>query len=82
MAIVSIIQGIAGLYVLSVALLALNRMNHKTRHLVRLSYLALAGGAMAAVASCFGARDIFECIFAVGVALYMAVDRRKAKASS
>lgn len=80
MAIVSIIQAIAAAYVLGVTLLALNRMGPSTRHLVRLSYIALAGGAAAAIASCFGARDIFECIFAVGVALYMAVDRRKAKA--
>ncbi|MBY0241965.1 MAG: hypothetical protein K2X55_21900 [Burkholderiaceae bacterium] len=79
MAIVSVIQAVAALYVLGVTVLALNRMSPATRHLVRWSYLALAGGAMAAVASCFGARDVFECIFAVGVALYMAVDRRKAK---
>jgi len=79
MAIVSIIQAVAAIYVLGVTLLALNRMGPSTRHLVRWSYLALAGGAMAAIASCFGARDIFECIFAVGVALYMAADRRKAK---
>lgn len=79
MAIVSIIHAVAALYVLGVTVLALNHMSPATRHLVRWSYLALAAGAMAAVASCFGARDIFECIFAVGVALYMAADRRKAK---
>ncbi len=78
----TIIQALAALYVLGVALLALNRMGPSTRHLVRLSYLALAGGAMAAIASSYVARDIFECIFALGVALYMAVDRRKTEVKS
>jgi hypothetical protein len=80
MAIVSIIQAVAALYVLGVGLLALNRMSHATRHLVRFAYVALVGGAAAAVLSCFSQRDIFDCVFAVGVALYMAVDRRKEKA--
>lgn len=79
MAIVSIIQAAAALYVLGMGLLALNRMSHSTRHVVRLAHVALVGGAAAAVASCFGARDIFECVFAVGVALYIATDQRRNK---
>lgn len=79
MAIVSIIQALAAFYVLCSGVMALNRMTARTRHSVRLSYVALVGGAAAAIASCIGARDFFECIFAVGVALYLAVNRRKVK---
>jgi hypothetical protein len=79
MAIVSIIQAVAAFYVLVVGVLALNRMGPATRHLVRFAYIALVGGAAAAIVSCFAPRDIFECVFAVGVALYMAADRRKGK---
>lgn len=79
MPIVSIIQAAAALYVLYSGVMALNRMSAQTRHSVRLSYVALVGGAAAAIASCVGARDVFECIFAVGVALYLAVNRRKVK---
>lgn len=79
MAIVSIIQAAAALYVLGMGLLALNRMSASTRHIVRFAHVALVGGSAAAVASCFAARDLLECLFAVGVALYIAADRRRGK---
>lgn len=82
MPITSIIQGAALLYVVMIGILALNKMGPATPHDVRYGYIALVAGAVAGLASSFAARDIFECIFAVGVALYMAVDRRKAKAST
>jgi hypothetical protein len=79
MAIVSIIQAVAAIYVLGVGLCALNKMSAATRHVVRFAYVALVGGAAAAILSCFAPRDIFDCVFAVGVALYMAADRRETK---
>lgn len=82
MSILSIIQAVAALYVLGVGLFALNRMGPETRHLVRFAYITLVGGAAAAIVSCFSPRDIFDCVFAVGVAFYMAVDRRKGKVAS
>jgi uncharacterized membrane protein YfcA len=54
-------------------------MSAATRHVVRFAYVALVGGAAAAILSCFAPRDIFDCVFAVGVALYMAADRRETK---
>lgn len=76
MLITSIIQGVACLYVFYVSIMALNRMSKSTAHLVRYSYIALAGGAAAGVVSCVTMRDIFECVFAVGIALYMAGNKR------
>lgn len=77
MTFVSIIQATAALYVFYMALMALNRMSSKTRNTVRYAHVALVGGAAAAVASCVVARDVLDCLFAVGVALYMATDQRR-----
>lgn len=74
---VNLIQALASLYVLGVGLVALNRMSYRTAHAIRLAYLTMTAGALAALASAFGAGSIYECGFAVGVALYMAADRRK-----
>lgn len=77
MTVVSIIQAAAALYVLCMGLLALNRMSPNTRLMTRYAHVALVGGAAAAVASCLVARDVLDCLFAVGVALYIAADRRR-----
>jgi hypothetical protein len=71
-----IIQGLASVYIFFVSTMALNRMTSKTRHAVRYSHVALIIGSAAGIASGFVARDIFECIFAVGVALYLAANQR------
>lgn len=76
MAFIQIVQIVASMYVMGVGLLALNRMSHSTRHAVRWAYVALVAGAASSVASCFVARDVFECIFTVGVALFMAFNQR------
>lgn len=75
----NIVQGLAALYVLAEGLAALNRMSHATAHSIRLAYVVLTGGALAAMASSLGAGSVFECAFAVGVAVYLAADRRKRK---
>ncbi len=72
----SIIQGFAALYILWRGLIALNSMNRHTRGIVRFSYLALAVGAMASVASCFVLRDLFQCVFVVAVAVYLYCNKR------
>lgn len=77
MSFVSIIQAVAALYVLCMGLMALNRMTAKTRTTIRYAHVALVGGAAAAVASCLVARDILDCLFAVGVALYIAANQRR-----
>lgn len=77
MTIVSIVQSLAALYVLLIGLCALNRMSPRTRHVLRISYVALTTGAVAAIASCFYERDLFGCVFAVGVAMHFAFNRRK-----
>lgn len=79
---VNILQALASLYVLGLGLIALNRMSHATAHTIRLAYLTLTGGALAALASAFGAGSVFECAFAIGVALYLAADRRKHRKST
>jgi len=73
----NILQALAALYVLGEGVIALNRMSRRTAHGIRLAYLVLTTGAVAAVTSSLGASNIFECLFAVGVALYLALDRRK-----
>ncbi|NHZ41816.1 hypothetical protein [Massilia aquatica] len=76
MPIVSIIQALAGLYVAYASTLALNKMDKRTAPGVRYAHIALVAGSAAGVASCVVARDIFECLFAVGIALYVAGNRR------
>ncbi len=82
MLIASVIQALAGLYVCYVSVVALNKMSKATPHTVRFAYVALVCGSAAGVASCLAARDIFECIFAVGIALFMAGNRRAAGRAS
>lgn len=76
MAITSIMQGLACLYVFYVSTMALNKMTKNTPHTVRYAHIALVAGSAAGGASCLAARDIFECLFAVGIALYVAGNRR------
>jgi hypothetical protein len=76
MLITSIIQACALLYVFYLGVLALNKMGPRTPHAIRYAHIALVAGSAAGVASCIAARDIFECVFAVGIALYMAGNRR------
>lgn len=76
MIITSIIQALAGLYVFYVSTMALNKMNRQTASTVRYAHIALVAGSAAGVISCFTARDIFECLSAVGIALYVAGNRR------
>jgi hypothetical protein len=77
MAIISIVQGLAALYVLLVGLGTLNRMGPRTGHGMRFSYVALTTGAVAALALCFYRSDLLVCLFAVGVAAHFAFNRRK-----
>lgn len=74
--ITSVIQAGALLYVLYQSICALNKMGRWTPYRIRYAYVALVAGAGAGVLSCFAVRDIFECILAVGVALFMAGERR------
>lgn len=72
----SIIQASAGLYIMYASIMALNKMDKDTPSLMRYAHVALVCGSAAGVASSFVARDIFECLFAVGIALYIAGNRR------
>jgi hypothetical protein len=71
-----IVQDLASAYIFLVGVMALNRMTSETRHAVRYAHIALVVGSAAGIASGFVARDIFETIFAVGVALYLAANQR------
>lgn len=75
----SIVQAVAALYIFYVSVVALNRMSKNTKPFIRLAYIALACGAAAGFVSCFVARDLLECAFAVGVALFLAGNRRTSK---
>lgn len=79
MALTSIIQAVASLYIFYVSVVALNRMTKDTRQLIRVAYIALACGSAAGFMSCFVARDLLECAVAVGVALFLAGNRRTAR---
>ena len=79
MIILNVIQALAALYVLSKGLSVLNRMSARTAPTQRLTYIALSTGALAAAASSMGAGSAFECVFVIGMALYLAADRRKRK---
>jgi len=75
----SVVQAFAACYIFYVSVVALNRMSKDTNPLVRMAYIALACGSAAGFVSCFVARDLLECAFAVGVALFLAGNRRTSK---
>lgn len=73
---VATIKAVAGLYVLYVALTALNKMDGSTHLMVRSAHIALAGGSMFGVLACFVDRYALDCFYYVGTALYLAWNRR------
>lgn len=75
-----IIQAIACLYVFYISTMSLNKMSRKTPNNIRFAHVSLLAGSAAGFASCIAARDIFECLFAVGIALYVAGSRRENEA--
>jgi hypothetical protein len=77
MTITPIIQAIACMYVFYISTISLNKMTKATRSRIRLAHVALLAGSAAGFASCIAARDVFECLFAVGIALYVAGSRRE-----
>lgn len=76
MILISIIQALAGLYVLYTGISVLNHMTKATRVLIRFAYITLTVSGGAAIASCLVARDILHCVFAVGIAVYLLADHR------
>ena len=74
--ITSIIQGIACLYVFYVGVLSLNKMDGRTPNDVRFAHVALVVAGAAGMVSCVAARDLMECLLAIGIALYLAGTRR------
>lgn len=70
------IQIAAALYIVGLGVIALNNMNRRTRHVVRLAYIFLVGGGISAIAAGMTRRDIFECMLVVGVALYLFCNKR------
>lgn len=80
MSITPIIQAIACMYVFYMSIVALNEMNAETPNGLRFAYVSLLAGSAAGFTSCVVARDLFECLFAVGIALYVAGSHRDKKA--
>lgn len=76
MTITAIVQVLAALYIFYISVVALNRMTKETDPVVRWGHIALSCGSAAGIVSCFTARDMLECVFVVGVALFMAGNRR------
>ena len=77
MSLTPIIQAIACLYVFYISTISLNKMTKATPSKIRFAHVALLAGSGAGFASCIAARDVFECLFAVGIALYVAGSRRE-----
>lgn len=65
-------------YVLFICLMVLRVMTHSTRHLVRLSYLFLSAGALAGIITGLETPSFPNAIMAIGVALFLAVNERRA----
>lgn len=80
MSVTPIIQAIACLYVFYVSTISLNKMTKATPSKIRFAHVSLLAGSGAGFASCIAARDLFECLFAVGIALYVAGSRRENEA--
>lgn len=73
----NVLQAFASLYVLSISLCAINRMGPRTAHAIRMAHLVLSSGSLAALAAAFGPGNPIACAAIVGVALYLAADRRR-----
>ena len=76
MAMTPIIQAIACMYVFYISTISLNKMTKDTPNNIRFAHVSLLAGSAAGLASCVVQRDVFECLFAVGIALYVASGRR------
>lgn len=76
MALTPIIQALACIYVFYISTISLNKMTKDTPNNIRLAHVSLLAGSAAGLASCVVERDVFECLFAVGIALYVASGRR------
>ena len=75
--IVSVAQGVASAYILIMALQVLNRMTGATNHVMRGAYLGMVAGAGTGVISCFTGATLTSCALSIGVALFMAGNRRR-----
>jgi len=80
MALTPIIQALACIYVFYISTISLNKMTKETPNNIRFAHVSLLAGSAAGMASCVVQRDVFECLFAVGIALYVASGRRDSDA--
>lgn len=74
-----LMQAAACLFIAAHSVITLNKMAKTTAFLIRASYVALATAAGSGLMSCFISYDAFECLFAVGVALYLVANERGAR---
>lgn len=75
-----ILQFAACVYIIAVSLFAINKMSRGTGHTIGWAYIALAVGALAEIESAYHATDVRQCVFVVGVALYLFCNRRSSDA--
>lgn len=73
------IQAIACAFIAFHSLTMLNKMSKGTAQLIRAAYAILAASGGAGLVGCFLSYDAFNCLFAVGVALFLIANQRSAK---
>lgn len=73
---VIVLQAAACAFITANAVLNLNRMTAKTAPVIRYAYAILAAAGVAGTLSCFMKSDWFDCLFAVGIALFLGANRR------
>lgn len=80
-----ILQAVACAYMAIMSIMVLNRMTHRTRHMIRLAYLLILAGAGCGVLYCFEASTM-QVLLALGVSVLLEANERpsipRAKATS
>jgi hypothetical protein len=72
-----VLQALACLFITGHAVFALTKMSEEATLTISAAYVVLATAGACGLLSCFVMSDIFICLFAVGIALFLLGDRRK-----
>lgn len=74
------VQALSCLFIVGYTLFSLNRMSRGTRHTMRTADVVILVSGFAGFLSCFEKHDFLYAVFALGVAIRLASEKRKQNA--